>query len=135
MNSTVEPIFNKKVAEQWNLWVREQCMVCTNWLKIVWQVKLCGYCSLNSSRNIKFVVLFISAWRFSAFSCCHCSWVPRPSKIKTQTQKFSVNTQSKHNLRVCVYPRNLCPLSSLFPSLKMNQNGKWLSNNLTCAKS
>ena len=45
VNSTVRPIFNEKVAEKWNLWVHEQCMVCTNWLKIVWQVKLCGYCS------------------------------------------------------------------------------------------
>ena len=45
VNSTVGPIFNKKVAEKWNLWVREQCIVCTNWLKIVWQVKLCGYYS------------------------------------------------------------------------------------------
>ena len=25
MNSTVGPIFNEKVAEKWNLWVREQC--------------------------------------------------------------------------------------------------------------
>ena len=25
MNSTVRPIFNKKVTEKWNLWVREQC--------------------------------------------------------------------------------------------------------------
>ena len=26
MNSTVRPIFNEKVTEKWNLWVREQCM-------------------------------------------------------------------------------------------------------------
>ena len=45
VNSTVGPIFNEKVAEKWNLWFREQCTVCTDWLKIVWQVKLCGYCS------------------------------------------------------------------------------------------
>ena len=25
MNSIVGPIFNEKVAEKWNLWVREQC--------------------------------------------------------------------------------------------------------------
>ena len=25
MNSTVRPIFNEKVVEKWNLWVREQC--------------------------------------------------------------------------------------------------------------
>ena len=25
MNSTVGPIFNEKVAEKWNLWVRKQC--------------------------------------------------------------------------------------------------------------
>ena len=27
MNSTVEPIFNEKVDEKWNLWVREQYTV------------------------------------------------------------------------------------------------------------
>ena len=32
MNSIVGPIFNEKVAEKWNLWVREQC---TNVLFIV----------------------------------------------------------------------------------------------------
>ena len=26
MNSAVGPIFNEKVTEKWNLWVREQCM-------------------------------------------------------------------------------------------------------------
>ena len=26
VNSAVRPIFNEKVAEKWNLWVREQCM-------------------------------------------------------------------------------------------------------------
>ena len=26
MNSTMGPIFNEKVAEKWNLWVRKQCM-------------------------------------------------------------------------------------------------------------
>ena len=41
MNSTVEPIFNEKVAEKWNLWVREQCTVCTDWLKRMRKVKLC----------------------------------------------------------------------------------------------
>ena len=25
MNSTVGPIFNEKVTEKWNLWVRKQC--------------------------------------------------------------------------------------------------------------
>ena len=25
MNSAVEPIFNEKVVEKWNLWIREQC--------------------------------------------------------------------------------------------------------------
>ena len=25
MNSTVGPIFNEKVTEKWDLWVREQC--------------------------------------------------------------------------------------------------------------
>ena len=32
VNSVVRPIFNEKVAEKWNLWVREQC---TNALFIV----------------------------------------------------------------------------------------------------
>ena len=31
--------------------------------------------------------------------------------------------------KIWTYPRNLCPLSFLVPSLKMNHNGKWLSNN------
>ena len=57
MNSTVGPIFNEKVAEKWNLWVRKQYTMCTDWLKIVWKVKLCGYCLLNSSRNLK------NAWK------------------------------------------------------------------------
>ena len=29
VNSTVGPIFNEKVVEKWNLWVREQCTQCT----------------------------------------------------------------------------------------------------------
>ena len=33
VNSTVGPDFNEKVAEKWNLWVHEQCTMCTNWLK------------------------------------------------------------------------------------------------------
>ena len=53
VNSTVGPIFNEKVAEKRNLWIREQCTVCIDWLKIVWQVKLCGYCS--AAAIVKFV--------------------------------------------------------------------------------
>ena len=30
VNNTVGPIFNKKVAEKWNLWVREKCTMCTD---------------------------------------------------------------------------------------------------------
>ena len=45
MNSTVGPIFNEKIAEKWNLWVREQCTVCIDWLKRMRKVKLYGYCS------------------------------------------------------------------------------------------
>ena len=45
VNSTVRPIFNKKVTENWNLWIRKQCTICTDWLKRVRKVKLCGYCS------------------------------------------------------------------------------------------
>ena len=33
MNSTVGPIFNEKIAEKWNLWIHEQCTMCTDWLK------------------------------------------------------------------------------------------------------
>ena len=45
------PIFNEKVAEKWNLWVYEQYTMCSDWLKKVWKVKICGYCSLNSNRK------------------------------------------------------------------------------------
>ena len=30
INSTVGSIFNEKIAEKWNLWVRKQYMMCTN---------------------------------------------------------------------------------------------------------
>ena len=57
VNSVVEPIFNEKVPETWNLWVYEQCMnalftvekstfACTVHSG---KVNLCGYCSMNSS--------------------------------------------------------------------------------------
>ena len=52
VNSTVGPIFNEKIAEKWNLWVREQCTVCTDWLKRMRKVKLYGYCSLNSAWTV-----------------------------------------------------------------------------------
>ena len=39
VNSIVGPIFNEKVAEKWNLWVREQC---TNALFTIDLVKMCG---------------------------------------------------------------------------------------------
>ena len=48
VNSTVGPIFNEKVTEKWNLWIREQYTMCTDWLKKIRKVKLCDYCSLNS---------------------------------------------------------------------------------------
>ena len=32
MNSIVGPIFNEKVAEKWNLWVREQSLTVHGWL-------------------------------------------------------------------------------------------------------
>ena len=44
VNSIVGPIFNEKIAEKWNLWIREQCTMCTDWLKRVRKVKLCKYC-------------------------------------------------------------------------------------------
>ena len=52
VNSTVRLIFNEKVAEKWNLWVREQYTMCTDWLKKVRKIKLCGYCSLNSAWTV-----------------------------------------------------------------------------------
>ena len=33
VNSIVGPIFNEKVAEKWNLWVREQYTMCCDWFK------------------------------------------------------------------------------------------------------
>ena len=51
VNSTVGPIFNEKVAEKWNLWIREQYTMCCDWLKQIGKVKICGYCSLNSSHK------------------------------------------------------------------------------------
>ena len=52
VNSIVEPIFNEKVAEKWNLWVREQYTMCCDWLKQIGKVKICGYCSLNSTWTV-----------------------------------------------------------------------------------
>ena len=52
VNSTVGPICNKKVAEKWNLWVHKQYTMCTDWSKKVWKVKICGYCSLNSTWTV-----------------------------------------------------------------------------------
>ena len=52
MNSTVGPIFNEKVVEKWNLWVYEQCTMCTDWLKKIRKVKLCGCCSLNNAWTV-----------------------------------------------------------------------------------
>ena len=52
VNSTVGPIFNEKVAEKWNLWICEQYMMCFDWLKKVWKVKICGYCLLNSTWTV-----------------------------------------------------------------------------------
>ena len=52
VNSIVGPIFNEKVAEKWNLWVREQYTICCDWLKQIGKVKICGYCSLNSTWTV-----------------------------------------------------------------------------------
>ena len=41
----MRPIFNEKVAEKWNLWVRKQCTDhCLDE-----KVNICSYCSMNSS--------------------------------------------------------------------------------------
>ena len=52
VNSIVGPIFSEKVAEKWNLWVREQYTMCCDWSKKIWKVKVCGYCSLNSAWTV-----------------------------------------------------------------------------------
>ena len=50
------PIFNENVAEKWNLWVREQCTVYTDWLKIFdksnFVATVHAQC-MNSSHNSK----------------------------------------------------------------------------------
>ena len=46
-----KPFLIKKVVEKWNLWIREQYTVCTDWLKRMKKVKLYDYCSLNSVRK------------------------------------------------------------------------------------
>ena len=52
VNSIMRPIFNEKVAEKWNLWVREQYTMCCDWLKQIGKVKICDYCSLNSTWTV-----------------------------------------------------------------------------------
>ena len=47
VNSIVGPIFNEKVTEKWNLWVRKQYIMCCDWPKKIWKVKVCDYCLLN----------------------------------------------------------------------------------------
>ena len=49
VNSTVGLIFNEKIAEKWNLWVHKQYTMCTDWMKKIWEDKICDYCSLNSA--------------------------------------------------------------------------------------
>ena len=61
VNSTVGLIFNEKVTEKWNLWVREQYTMCTDWLEKVWKVKICGYCSLNSTWTV--ITNLKNAWK------------------------------------------------------------------------
>ena len=41
----MKPIFNKKVAKKWNLWVHKQYIITVCCRK----VNICGYCSLNSN--------------------------------------------------------------------------------------
>ena len=67
------PIFNEKVVEKWNLWIHEQCTMCTDWLKKVRKVKLCGYCSCTVQWTVA------TKFDFSIFfsqlvHIVHCSW-------------------------------------------------------------
>ena len=41
MNSTVWPIFNKKVAEKWNLWIREKSNISAQKKKKKLKRKMC----------------------------------------------------------------------------------------------
>ena len=78
VNSTVGPICNKKVAEKWNLWVHKQYTMCTYWSKKVWKVKVCGYCSLNSTWTVTAI------WKNT--------WKKKKKKAnKTQTQTYQPN--------------------------------------------
>ena len=78
MNSTVGPIFNEKVVEKWNLWVYEQCTMCTDWLKKIRKVKLCGCCSLNN------------AWTVAASLTNVCQKKKKKEKEKRQTPNPNV---------------------------------------------
>ena len=73
----MRPIFNEKVAEKWNLWVYEQCMMCTDWLKKI--------------EKSKFVATV--HWTVAADSQTH-------AKKKNKTQTSNVNAQSKPTLSV-----------------------------------
>ena len=79
------PIFNEKIAEKWNLWVREQYTMCTDWLKKVRKVKLWGYCSLNS------------AWTVAASLTQE---EKKKKKKEKRKHRRGFSAQSKHNLNV-----------------------------------
>ena len=86
MNGTVRPIFNEKVAEKWNLWVCKQCTVCTDWLKRMRKVKLCGYYSLNN------------AWTIPISLTNACQKKKKRKKRKEKRQTPNANAQSKRSL-------------------------------------
>ena len=73
VNSTVKPIFNKKVAEKWDLWV--PCTVHrTHWCaEKGWKVKWCSYCS----------------WTIAV---CLLKCVPKKIKGKRKTQNTRCQT-------------------------------------------
>ena len=88
VNSIMGPIFNEKVAEKWNLWVCEQCTVCTDRLKRGRKVKLCSHCSCT---------VHDSAWTVAASLMNACK-KKKKKKEKRQTQMLGFSAQSKRSL-------------------------------------
>ena len=83
MNSIVGPIFNEKVVEKWNLWVREQCIRVLFMdpqisLFINFFIKNGSHDTIYTFKNY-FVTVFFS-FQFSAVSkrtlnrASYCSW-------------------------------------------------------------
>ena len=76
VNSTVRPIFNEKIAEKWNLWVHEQCIVCIDWLK-----------KCKKSQILQLLFMHC-AWTVAA--SLTNAWKRKEKKRKTQTWFLNV---------------------------------------------